>query len=224
MNQQLYIDAMHAKGVADAKDLQERSASMDGTALYAEEEKIPDFKSACAKMSMLERPVGFVCKSSAGRVVKLLQVYDSTVYTQEPEELPAQWGFKWSTDPSKALPFIALSTSPYMVGDCCTEGGKVWRSLIDNNVHAPSAYPQGWQDVATDGDGGGTVTPDQTPEPQPEPEQPSEQPPEWKQPTGGHDAYKVGDRVTYNGKVYESTINGNVWAPDAYPQGWQVVD
>ena len=215
LDTQLYIDAMHAKGVADAKDLQTRSASMDGTALYAEEEKIPDFKAAVAKMNMLERPVGFVCKSSAGRVVKLLQVYDSTIYPQEPEELPAQWGFKWSTDPSKALPFIALSTSPYSKGDCCTEGGKVWRSLIDNNVHSPSAYPQGWQDVATEGEGGGMVTPDPTPEP--------EQAPEWVQPTGSHDAYKIGDRVTYNGKVYESTINGNVWAPDAYPQGWKVV-
>lgn len=220
MNQQFYIDAMHAKGVADATDLQQRSAEMNGTALYAEEEKIPDFKAACAKMNMLERPVGFVCKSSAGRVVKLLQVYDSTVYTQEPEELPAQWGFKWSTDPSKALPFIALSTSPYSKGDCCTEGGKVWRSLIDNNVHSPSDYPQGWQDVATDG-GGGTVDPEPQPEPEPEPQ--PEQPPAWKQPEGGHDAYKVGDRVTYNGKVYESTINGNVWAPEAYPQGWKVV-
>lgn len=212
MNQQLYIDAMHAKGVADAKDLQERSASMDGTALYSEEEKIPDFKATVAKMNMLERPVGFVCKSSAGRVVKLLQVYDSTIYQQEPEELPAQWGFKWSTDPLKALPFVALSTSPYNKGDCCTEGGKTWRSKIDNNVHAPSAYPQGWQDVATE-EGGGAV------DPEPEPEQP----PEWKQPEGGHDAYKVGDRATYNGKVYESTINGNVWAPDAYPQGWKAV-
>ena len=209
MKQQLYIDAMHAKGVADAKDLQTRSASMDGTALYAEEEKIPDFKAVVNKMNMLERPVGFVCKSSAGRVVKLLQVYDSTVYIQEPEELPAQWGFKWSTDPSKALPFIALSTSPYGKGECCTEGGKTWRSKIDNNVHAPSAYPQGWQDVSIE-ESGGT-------EPQPE------QPPEFVQPTGSHDAYKIGDRVTYNGKVYESTINGNVWAPDAYPQGWNVV-
>lgn len=211
MNQQLYIDAMHAKGVADAKDLQSRSASMDGTALYAEEEKIPDFKAAVALKNMLERPVGFVCKSSAGRIVKLLQVYDSTVYAQEPEELPAQWGFKWSTDPSKALPFIALSTSPYGKGDCCTEGGKVWRSLIDNNVHAPSAYPQGWQDVATEG-GGGT-----------DPEQPQTVP-EWKQPSGSHDAYKKGDRVSYKGKVYESVIDANVYSPDAYPQGWKVVE
>ena len=225
MDNQLYIS--YKMGVADAKDLQERSGSMDGTALYAEEEKIPSFGAACAKMNMLERPVGFVCKSSAGRVVKLLQVYDSTVYTQEPEELPAQWGFKWSTDPSKALPFIALSTSPYSKGDCCTDGGKTWRSLIDNNVHAPSDYPQGWLDVATEG-GGGTVDPEPQPEPepeQPEPEQPpADQPPEYVQPTGGHDAYKIGDMVTYNGKVYESTINNNVWAPDAYPQGWRAID
>lgn len=217
MNQQLYIDAMHAKGVADATDLQQRSAEMDGTALYAEEEKIPEFIVAVATMNMLERPVGFVCKSSAGRVVKLLQVYDSTTYTGEPEELPAQWGFKWSTDPLKALPFIALSTSPYGKGECCTEGGKTWRSKIDNNVHAPSAYPQGWQDVATEG-GGST---DPAPEPNPEPK--PEQPPEFVQPTGGHDAYKKGDRVTYNGKVYESVIDANVWAPDVYLQGWKVV-
>ena len=212
MDTQLYIDAMHAKGVADAKDLQQRSKDMDGTALYAEEEKIPDFKAACAKMNMLERPVGFVCKSSAGRVVKLLQVYDSTVYTQEPEELPAQWGFKWSTDPSKALPFIALSTSPYGKGECCTEGGKTWRSKIDNNVHAPSAYPQGWQDVATEEGGGGTLEPE-----------PSPQVPDFKQPTGAHDSYKKGDRVRFEGKVYESLIDNNAYSPATYPQGWREV-
>ena len=70
-----------------------------------------------------------------------------TIYTQEPEDLPAQWGFYWSTDPKKALPFISLATSPYMTGDCCTEGGQIWRSAIDNNVWAPSAYPQGWEVV-----------------------------------------------------------------------------
>ena len=97
--------------------------------------------------NMLNRPVGFVCKSTAGRVVKLLQKYDSTIYTAEPEELPAQWGFVWSNDPEKAKPFIALSTSPYMKGNCCTEDGAVYRSTIDNNVWSPSAYPQGWEKV-----------------------------------------------------------------------------
>ena len=61
---------------------------------------------------------------------------------------------------------------------------------------------------------------DNMPEPTPEPE-PSEDVPDWVQPTGAHDAYQKGDKVRYNGDVYESLIDGNVWSPDAYPAGWQ---
>lgn len=48
--------------------------------------------------------------------------------------------------------------------------------------------------------------------------------PEWAQPIGASDAYNTGDVVSYNGTLYVSTIDGNVWAPDAYPQGWQVYE
>lgn len=44
--------------------------------------------------------------------------------------------------------------------------------------------------------------------------------PEWVQPLGASDAYNTGDIVSYNETLYKSTIDGNVWAPDAYPQGW----
>ena len=47
--------------------------------------------------------------------------------------------------------------------------------------------------------------------------------PVWSQPTGGHDAYNIGDIVDYNGTLYKSTINGNVYSPEAYPQGWELV-
>ena len=47
--------------------------------------------------------------------------------------------------------------------------------------------------------------------------------PEWVQPLGASDAYNTGDIVSHNGTLYKSTIDGNVWAPDAYPQGWEVV-
>lgn len=46
---------------------------------------------------------------------------------------------------------------------------------------------------------------------------------EWKQPLGGHDAYKVGDKVTFNGKKYVSLIDGNNWSPSVYPMGWEEV-
>jgi len=44
--------------------------------------------------------------------------------------------------------------------------------------------------------------------------------PEFVQPTGGHDAYRKGDRVLFGGARYESLIDGNVWSPTTYPQGW----
>ena len=45
--------------------------------------------------------------------------------------------------------------------------------------------------------------------------------PEFAQPTGAHDAYNKGDKVTFNGKHYISLIDGNVYSPAAYPAGWQ---
>ena len=45
--------------------------------------------------------------------------------------------------------------------------------------------------------------------------------PEWVQPLGASDAYNTGDIVSYKGSLYKSTIDNNVWAPDAYPQGWE---
>ena len=138
---------MYDEGRRQAMALQEKAPEMTGTELNAEDGNIPSFLAAKTTMNMLDRPAGFVCKSTAGRVVRLLQPYNSDIYTQEPEELPAQWGFAWSTDPAKALPFVAMSTSPYNKGDCCTEGSKVYRSTLDNNVWSPSAYPQGWEEV-----------------------------------------------------------------------------
>ena len=47
---------------------------------------------------------------------------------------------------------------------------------------------------------------------------------EWKQPTGAHDAYNTGDLVWYGSpdNVYKSLIDGNVWSPSGYPQGWEL--
>ena len=55
-----------------------------------------------------------------------------------------------------------------------------------------------------------------TPTPDPDPEIP-----EWVQPTGAYNAYNTGDKVRYKGHIYESIIDGNVWAPDVYPAGWR---
>lgn len=46
--------------------------------------------------------------------------------------------------------------------------------------------------------------------------------PEWEQPDSTN-PYMIGDKVTFKGKVYESTINNNIWDPEAYPSGWRLI-
>lgn len=64
----------------------------------------------------------------------------------------------------------------------------------------------------------GTVT---TPEPSPEPE-PEDEWPEYVQPTGAHDAYNTGDKISFNGNHYICQMNSCVWSPADYPAGWEM--
>lgn len=146
-----FKEIMYQEGRRQALDLQERAPGLTGTELNAEDDKIPAFRAACAIMNMLHRPAGqtdgFVCRSTAGRVVRLIQNYDSDVFTGEPEELPAQWRMVWSTDPAKARPFIDSSTSYYNKGDCCLNAaGEPRRSKIDVNTFDPDVSPEFWED------------------------------------------------------------------------------
>ena len=47
---------------------------------------------------------------------------------------------------------------------------------------------------------------------------------EWQQPLGAHDAYQTGDKVLFEGKVYESTKDANTWSPTDYPDAWRLVE
>lgn len=152
---------------------------------------------------------------------KCRQDHDTTTY---PDITPdgTAWRTFWipfhGTTPETAQAWIAPSGAhdAYNQGDIVNYNGDLYESLIDGNVWSPEAYPAGWQAVES-------TEPSPKPEPDPEPEEPPTYP-EWVQPTGAHDAYNTGDIVNYNGTLYKSVIDGNVWAPDAYPQGWEEVE
>ena len=74
-----------------------------------------------------------------------------------------------------------------------THNGKEWVSLTPFNVWKP---PTGWREVVAEGY------------------------PAWVRPTGAHDAYNVGDRVTYLGQDWECTSAANVYAPGVF--GWSL--
>ena len=44
---------------------------------------------------------------------------------------------------------------------------------------------------------------------------PAEEWPEWIQPTGAHNAYAVGAKVTHSGKTWISMVDNNTWEPGA---------
>lgn len=109
------------------------------------------------------------------------------------------------------------ATDCYQIGDKVTFDGKTYESVIANNVWSPAAYPTGWKEISSTS----TEKPEQGGETPSGGEQDIYE--NWKQPTGGHDAYNIGDRVTFEGKVYESLINANTWSPSAYPAGWKEI-
>ena len=46
--------------------------------------------------------------------------------------------------------------------------------------------------------------------------------PEWQQPDSTN-PYMIGDKVSFEGHVYESLINNNIWSPSAYRAGWSLI-
>ena len=91
------------------------------------------------------------------------------------------------------------ATNAYPKDWTVTHDGKTWVSLTPANVWPPGV--SGWREVVEEG---GV--------------------PEWVQPTGAHDAYQTGDHVMFEGAEYVSLIDGNVWSPTAYPQGWEKIN
>ena len=87
----------------------------------------------------------------------------------------------------------------YAVNDRAQYNGTLYKCIQAHTSQSdwmPSATPALWKTVSVD------------------------EYPEWVQPAGAHDAYNIGDKVTYNGQHYVCTSNANVYAPDVY--GWQL--
>ena len=112
------------------------------------------------------------------------------------------------------------ATDAYDKGDIVEYNGKKYISTIDANVWAPDVY--GWEVYTEGGSTGGDVVDPQPTEPE-TPTPPTDNIKDFVQPTGAHDAYAKGDKVRFNGKVYESLIDNNAYSPSAYPAGWKEI-
>lgn len=86
---------------------------------------------------------------------------------------------------------------------------KELQETVNANAQGMSAIKEAVEQL------GGVVTPPA--------EQPTEEYPEYKQPTGAHDAYKTGDKITFEGNKYVCQMDNCVWSPTEYPAGWKKV-
>ena len=131
-------------------------------------------------------------------------------------------GISESGYPIWTQPLCAVDA--YNLGDIVSYNGKLYKSIINANVWSPDTYPAGWEEYTEStggGDSGETGGGDSgTTEPE---TPPTETIPDFVQPTGAHDAYKKGDKVKFEGKIYESLIDANTYSPSAYPAGWKEV-
>lgn len=83
------------------------------------------------------------------------------------------------------------------------------KSTVEANARGMSALKEAVEEL------GSTVT---------EPEIPvTEEYPEYKQPTGAHDSYKIGDKITFEEKKYKCVLDNCVWSPAEYPSAWEEI-
>ena len=141
------LNKMREVGLNSAVEFQKQAPELDGTQIIDRENSIPDFNPDVHQYLNWAKGE---CVRDNGQVWQLLQPYDSTVYKDHPENLRAQWSLCHTKDPAKAKPYVApMGTSGmYMKDECCiASDGKVYKSLVDNNVWEPTGYPAGWEEV-----------------------------------------------------------------------------
>lgn len=152
MTKQEILAHMKAKGKSDALDLRSRAKDLDGTAIIAEEEKIPQFDPNKDYSSF---PVGSpVWEEVDGerQIFTLITPHNASYYPgSTPSNTRALWNLKHTKDAAKAKPWVApLGTSGmYDTDEVCTHSGHVWKSAQDNNPYEPGAVgtDDWWEDV-----------------------------------------------------------------------------
>lgn len=142
MTKEEILALMREKGKADALDLRARAKDLDGTALIAEEEKIPLFD---AKKDYSGWAVGspvYEIVDGERQVFTLITPHNASYYPgSTPSNTRALWSLKHTKDAAKAKPWVApLATSGmYDTDEVCTHSGHIWKSAQDKNPYEPGA-------------------------------------------------------------------------------------
>lgn len=134
-------EIMRKQGKADALDLAARAPEMDGTAIIAEESKVPAWSENAVYTAA---QVGYPVQDN-GQVYTILMAHTPAHNPgSRPADLRAIYSLLHTTDPFKAKPWVSSygTSGLYKLNECCTypnaEGVEhVWRNLWDGNEYPP---------------------------------------------------------------------------------------
>lgn len=132
-------------------------------------------------------------------MVVVIQTHQRTIYA--PEDTPALFSvYRANTE---GMDWVA--NEQVVIGDRRNYGGKTYQCIQSHQSQVtwtPDVTTALWKKVQ------------------------GEEIPVWVQPTGAHDAYRIGAKVhfpTISDPVYESLIDYNTYSPISYPAGWRLV-
>lgn len=154
-NKELILNVMYAQGIADALNLRSRAKDMDGTAIIAEESKIPMFDGTKDYSSWAVGSPVYEIVNGEKQVFTLITPYNASYYpTSTPSNTPSLWSIRHTKDPERAKAWLASNGTSglYMKDEVCVDPNMedataVYRSIVDNNAYAPSAYINNWEKV-----------------------------------------------------------------------------
>lgn len=139
-------------GKADALDLATRAQDMDGTAIIAEEQKIPLFvPGSDYSKCPVGAPIAEVVDGEVQIFTMITPVNTANYPGITPNTERSLFSLRHTKDPAKAKPWLASqgTSGLYELNECCTYNGKVWRNLYHNNEYPPETVGAAdrWEEV-----------------------------------------------------------------------------
>ena len=141
-----------------------------------------------------------------------------------PDNAPTLWRDLPYKDGIRVIEYPIEVTNPFHLDELGWWGDNIYKSLVETNVYTPEEYPRNWEFVQGD---------KQENEPVVEPEvhqteEPTVDEPEYKtiyRNASVDKAFGGGEiGIWEDGKLYKSLINANVYTPETYPMGWELVE
>lgn len=130
-----------AQGKADALALRNEAINLTPTEIIARQQSIPHYN---PNKDYSSWPLGAPVEHN-GQIYVLINQTNAV-----PGQASSVWMICHTTNPQDAKPWAEpIGTSGrYMINECYKdENGKIWRSLVDNNIYNAEEMSSSWEEV-----------------------------------------------------------------------------